>query len=38
VRVDGDAFGPGDGAGIANVEALKLEGIEPADVVLFDLP
>jgi hypothetical protein len=38
LRVGGDVFGPGDGAGIAGVEALKLEGIEPADVVVFDLP
>jgi redox-sensitive bicupin YhaK (pirin superfamily) len=38
VRVDGETFGPGDGAAITNVEAVRLEGTDPADVVLFDLP
>jgi len=38
VRVDGQTFEPGDGAAIVGVEGVKLEGIEAADVVLFDLP
>lgn len=38
VRVDGEDYGPGDGAAVTEVSTLHLEGIEIADVVLFDLP
>ena len=38
VKLNGKALGPGDGAAIREEETLSVEGVERADVVLFDLP
>jgi len=38
VEVDGLALGPGDGAALIQVEAVRLNGLESAEVLLFDLP
>lgn len=38
VRVNGAELGPGDGAGIAQESSLAIEGVDDAELVLFDLP
>jgi hypothetical protein len=38
VRVNGAELGPGDGAGIEHESALSFEGVDDAELVLFDLP
>ncbi len=37
VRLEGRVLGPGDGAAVEDVPALGLEGVEEAEVVLWDL-
>ena len=36
--VNGQALNPGDGLMIGDQEALRFEGIDPAEILLFDLP
>lgn len=38
VRVNGETLGQGDGLAATQVTELQLEGVETADVLLFDLP
>ena len=38
LTVNGEAMGPGDGAFVAAGAALHLEGVESAEVLVFDLP
>ena len=38
LALNGERLGPGDGAAIAGERELSLEGVEPAEVVLWDLP
>jgi len=38
LRLNGTELGPGDGAAIRDEPALDLEGVEPGEVVLWDLP
>lgn len=38
IEVDGVVLGPGDGAALTQVEAVRLSGLESAEVLLFDLP
>jgi redox-sensitive bicupin YhaK (pirin superfamily) len=38
VKLNGKPLGPGDGAAIRDEETLTVEGVQRADVVLFDLP
>jgi redox-sensitive bicupin YhaK (pirin superfamily) len=37
VRVNGHDLGPGDGAGLVNEAELRIEGLERAEVVVWDL-
>jgi len=36
-RVNGNDMGPGDGAALEGERAVALEGLEQADVLVFDL-
>jgi hypothetical protein len=38
VRLDGERLEAGDGAGVARETSVTLEAVEPAEVLLFDLP
>ncbi len=38
LTLNGESLGPGDGAGIPKEKVLKLEGVEEAELLLFDLP
>jgi hypothetical protein len=38
VRLDGERLEAGDGAGVAREASVTLEAVEPAEVLLFDLP
>ena len=38
VRVNGEELGPGDGAGIRAESSLELEGVEDAEMVLWEFP
>jgi len=38
VTLNGDTLGPGDGAGLEDAGEIRIEGVEPAKLVLFDLP
>ena len=38
VRVNGRELGPGDGAGLSGEEALAVEGVEDAEIVVWELP
>lgn len=38
VRVNGQDLGPGDGAGMVDEAELRLEGVERAEVIVWDLP
>ncbi len=38
VRLAGEELGPGDGAGLREEAALELEGLEDAEVVVWELP
>ena len=37
VELDGHELGPGDGAAIRDASSLELEGVEEAEVVLWEL-
>lgn len=37
VRLNGEELGPGDGAGLSDAGTLELEGLEDAELVLWDL-
>jgi redox-sensitive bicupin YhaK (pirin superfamily) len=37
VRVNGRELGEGDGAALSDEKSVELEGVEPAEVLVFDL-
>lgn len=38
VTLNGQPLGPGDGAGVPKEKVLELEGVQDAEILLFDLP